>query len=252
MKSWAMKLTTVRSLDRWQQAKTETMKNLLLLISVLYTINNLAQNPNPDLFQTWYLESVQVSDAAPIYQVAEIEPDISPTLVILESFDFNGQGACNTFEGKFNIPTTEIIETIEFSNSTDDCGISQHNLFEDSYFGFLQWVISYEIIPDGNDLKLTMGTATFGQAIFKNYTLSTTDFELNKIKVFPNPTNSILFTNSQNKKISKVDLLNTNGQCIITAKNNVHRIDLSELPSGIYLMRIHTEDETFCRKIVKN
>ncbi len=163
-----------------------------------------------------------------------------------------GQGACNTFEGKFNIPTTEIIENLEFSNSTDDCGSTQHNLFEDSYFGFLQVVVNYEIIPDGNGLMLTISGSTFGQAVFKNYALSTTDFELNKIKVYPNPTNSILFTNLQNKKIVKVELLNTNAQCILTVKNNLHRIDLSELPSGIYMMRMYTEDETFCRKIVKN
>ena len=228
------------------------MKNIFLLILVFYTISGFAQNPNPDLFQTWHLESVQASDAAPLYQVADIEPEISPTLVILENFDFNGQGACNTFEGEFNIPTTEIIETIEFSNSTDDCGMPQHNLFEDSYFEFLQSVVNYDIIPDGNGLMLTIGGAAFGQAVFKNYKLNTTDFEINKIKVYPNPTNTILFTNSQNLEIVKVDLLNTNAQCILSVENNLHRIDLSELPSGVYMMKMYTENGTFRKKIIKN
>ncbi len=226
------------------------MKNLFLLIIVFYTINGLAQNP--DLFQTWHLEYIQASDAAPIYQVSEIEPEIYPTLIILENFDFNGQGACNTFEGKFNIPTTEIIENLEFSNSTDDCGSTQHNLFEDSYFGFLQVVVNYEIIPDGNGLMLTISGSTFGQAVFKNYALSTTDFELNKIRVYPNPTNSILFTNSANIKLLKVELLNINAQFILAVENNLHRIDLSELPSGIYMMRIYTENGIFHKKIMKN
>ncbi len=63
------------------------MKNLFLLIIVFYTINGLAQNP--DLFQTWHLEYVQASDAAPIYQVSEIEPGIHPTLIILENYDWS-------------------------------------------------------------------------------------------------------------------------------------------------------------------
>lgn len=229
-----------------------TMKYLFLLLSVFYAINSFAQNPNPDIFQTWYLDWVQSSDAAPIFQVADIEPTITPTLVILENFDFHGQGACNSFDGKFNIPSYEIIENVEFSISNDDCFVPMHDLFEDSYFGFLQWVVNYEIVPDGDGLKLTIGGATFGQAVFRNYLLNLTDFELKKIKIYPNPTKSLLFINSQNEKIVKVNLLNTQAQCILSVENDFQSIDLSDLPSGIYMIRIFTNNEIFSERIIKN
>jgi heat shock protein HslJ len=81
------------------------MKQLLLSISIICSINCFAQAPNPDLFQTWYLQSVVVSDGSePTYIVSDIEPTITPSLTIMEDLTFSGIGACNTFNGAFNVP----------------------------------------------------------------------------------------------------------------------------------------------------
>ncbi len=218
----------------------------------IFTINGLAQNPNPELFQTWYLNFVQESDAAPIYHVSEIEPTITPTLIILENQNFNGQGACNSFNGTFSIPSSNSIETIAFTNSTDECSIPIHNSFENSYFGFMQTLIYYEIITEGDGLVLTLGGSIFGQAVFKNYTLSSDDFDLNRIKVYPNPSSSFIFVNSPNNDIAKIEFFNSYSQSIKTVKNDFETIDISNLSSGVYIMKIYTEHGIMNKKIIKN
>ena len=78
------------------------MKYLLVLISIIYSINCFGQEPNPELFQTWYLYSVMASDASPDpYIVSEINPTIIPSLTIVEDLTFSGIGACNSFNGIF-------------------------------------------------------------------------------------------------------------------------------------------------------
>jgi len=231
--------------------KIQTMKYLLLLVSIIYTTNSFAQDPNPDLFQTWYLNSVQVSDNAPHYLVSEIEPSITPYLTIFENLDFNGEGACNSFDGKFNLLYSDMLETIEYSNSTYDCGFQIHNSFENSYFGFMQLVQDYEITLEGNGMVLTIGTGIFGVAIFKNFTLNTLDFDLIKIEVYPNPSTSIINIKSQNTVITKIELFNSYGQEIKAINNNFETIDISDLSSGVYIMRFFTKLGIINKKILK-
>ncbi len=85
------------------------MKYLFLSISIICSINCIAQDPNPDLFQTWHLTSVMIDDLAPLYIVSEIDPPIQPYVTIEGNLSFSGQGACNTFDvmdqlNKINAP----------------------------------------------------------------------------------------------------------------------------------------------------
>lgn len=44
------------------------MKKSLLLLLVIFSANCFGQNPDPNLFQTWYLSFLQLSDGArPFY-----------------------------------------------------------------------------------------------------------------------------------------------------------------------------------------
>lgn len=70
--------------------------------------------------------------------------------------------------------------------------------------------------------------------------------ELNKIQVFPNPTDGIVQINALN--IERVEVINLEGKCWdFEAKNE---IDLSNLEQGVYMLKVSTSYEIIIRKIV--
>ena len=235
-----------------QAEKTRTMKQLLLSISIICSINCFAQEPNPDLFQTWYLYSVMASDGSQgPYVVSEIEPTITPSLTIMEDLTFNGIGACNTFNGTFNLPYSDVLETDQFSNTTDDCGIEIHNNFENEYFSFIQLAAGYSISSVDNGMELNINTPVFGGAVFKNFPLNTTKFELPQIDIYPNPTSSLIYLKSQNSPIIKIEIFNSLGQSIKTIENKFDTIDITDLSNGFYIMKIESEFGTVNKRIIK-
>lgn len=79
------------------------MKHLLLLISLVCSIDCFSQDPNPQLFQTWYLYDIYSSDDNIHHPVSAVTPPISPyiTFTNTPTLSHNGQGACNMFNGNF-------------------------------------------------------------------------------------------------------------------------------------------------------
>lgn len=226
------------------------MKYIVTLISILCSMNCFSQDPDPQLFQTWYLRTVQSNDFAPIHYVAQITPAISPTLTISNTLDFNGHGACNTFSGTATATSSEWQTTL-FSESAVDCGIPIHNEFEDNYFAFMQGAAYYQIYPEGSGLVLMMGTLLFGQAVFQNFPLSTTDFKLEQLAIYPNPAKEVLYINAEQVIISKIQIINSLGQNSKTINESFEAVAISDLASGIYIVQIDTELGTINRKIIK-
>ena len=211
----------------------------------------LAQNTNPQLFQTWYLNFVQASDLDTPYNVFEIEPQISPTLTISNELNYNGVGACNTFEGVFVNTFSDYIESSIFSPTTNDCNFELHNSFESSYFYFLQYGGTYQIIPQGNGLILIISNPIFGSAVFTNFKLDINDFDFNQITIYPNPIELNFSLKSDKLNISRIQIINSFGQNVKTIQNEFGIIDISNLNSGVYILKIDTEFGILKRKIIK-
>jgi hypothetical protein len=72
------------------------------------------------------------------------------------------------------------------------------------------------------------------------------------ISYFPNPTNNMLFIDSNENPV-KVSIYNVLGKEVISAKNS-KEIDVSGLPSGVYIIRISVGDGVHQtnRKFIKN
>jgi hypothetical protein len=78
--------------------------------------------------------------------------------------------------------------------------------------------------------------------------------ELKKqLEIFPNPTNGIVQINADLDGRKEMQVLNISGQIAMRdsffAKKKT--IDLSELPTGIYFIRITSNDGTFTQKVIK-
>jgi len=227
------------------------MKYNLLVILILTAFNSDAQDPNPDLFQTWNLNFVQSSDLGTPYEVSEIEPEITPTLTILENYEFNGEGACNIFSGIYSFPSSDTLETSNYSNTNDDCGVQVHTSFESEFFSFMQIGGFYEITQEGEGLVLTISNPVFGQAIFRNFTLSTADFDISNIQIYPNPSSDLIFIKSNHNLIEKIEIYNSIGQINKSVVSDFKTLDISELSDGIYILRIYAKNGILNKKIIK-
>jgi hypothetical protein len=77
-----------------------------------------------------------------------------------------------------------------------------------------------------------------------------TSFELPPIVIYPNPTGDILHISGA--KIVKFVITDSKGSILITKKNPSNQIQLDELNTGIYFVRITTSDQrTFTKQMMK-
>ncbi|WP_439127666.1 endonuclease [Polaribacter sp.] len=87
-----------------------------------------------------------------------------------------------------------------------------------------------------------------------NGTLSTTNFEiLNSVKFYPNPVSGNIVNFVTTKSI-KVDIYNILGKKIVSKEitENNNSINLKELKSGVYLLKITSENSYISKKLIKN
>lgn len=227
------------------------MKHFLLLISLVFSVNCFAQEPDPDLFQTWYLESFYVSDGAPnTIVVSEIHPSISPTLVIDSDFQFTGMAACNSYSGNFNPDGPDGFTTEELLMTDMYCGVEAHTSFEDSFFNYLQFSAGYYIETYEDGLKLHLQTQIFGSGTFTNNPLNTSNFEFTEFEIFPNPATDKIKIKSQDV-ITKVEVYSLEGKKMLTFNSQSEDLTISKLPSGIYILKIFSEGSSLNKRFIK-
>ncbi|MEZ4909017.1 MAG: DUF2271 domain-containing protein [Saprospiraceae bacterium] len=75
------------------------------------------------------------------------------------------------------------------------------------------------------------------------------NFDYNSISVFPNPTKSNIYISTKNDIVS-IRLFSMNGKLLKETKTN--NINLTDLNSGIYLLKITTNEGEFVKKVIKD
>jgi heat shock protein HslJ len=227
--------------------------NRLLIFVILFSIwsNGAAQDPDPDLFQTWYLTYVRASDLdTPIF-VTDVVPPVSPYITISEDLTIIGDGPCNSFEASFEHLGTNYMSNLEFSSTTLTCEFGTHIMLENTFFGIISIGWPYEINLINGGLELRMTTPIDGLAIYQNYPLSTSDISLNTTKIYPNPSQSKIYISSDFNPIQEAVLYNIIGEKILTKTKNLSEIDISKFVSGIYILRLETKRGFTTHKIIK-
>jgi len=227
------------------------MKYSVILISIICSINCFSQTPNPDLFQTWYLYDYYSTDDNIHHPISDITPSISPYVTFTETMNFNGEGACNTFNGTISSPFDDVLLFNNFSSTLLICSASSNTSFEGAFFSFMQSGGQYYISGTGNNMNLAISNPIFINYVFRNYTLTTQNFNLNQTVVYPNPADSVLFVDSQNNLIDKIEMFNSLGQTVKTIHAGFDVIDIADFTSGIYLMKLYSEGKTVNKKFIK-
>ncbi len=83
--------------------------------------------------------------------------------------------------------------------------------------------------------------------------LSTSENELFKFSIFPNPVKDKLFLSSNSLEIHAIQIYSTQGKLIKTAEGNFTEIDVSQLKAGMYFVEINnSEGNKSIQKFIKN
>ncbi|WP_179377402.1 T9SS type A sorting domain-containing protein [Winogradskyella wichelsiae] len=80
--------------------------------------------------------------------------------------------------------------------------------------------------------------------------LSISDFNLNLTKVHPNPTKDIIKV-STNLSFDSFEIYNISGQLLIKEKLKSGNINLTELKSGVYFLKLSSQEKGVTKKIIK-
>jgi hypothetical protein len=225
-------------------------KILLLFTAILISVQSLAQDP--DLFQTWYLYTIEFENGDTVI-VDNFDPPIAPDLTIYNDFSYFGNGACNTIEGNFTFVPSSGLEIASKSQTLAICGFDL-DMFEGDYFGFFEegtYMIFTIITQTNGDQTLVLHGGPFTTLTFGNVQLLNSDFKTEKIKIHPNPVKNWLFIASENTQIESIKIYSLSGKRVYEVSKIDNSIDVTGLSEGVYFVEILSEAGKSIQKFIK-
>lgn len=101
--------------------------------------------------------------------------------------------------------------------------------------------------------RILAATTDMGAYEIDGAVLNSVSFEKIGAKLYPNPTNNSITLELNDFSFTKVSLFNLQGSIIqnVTMNSNTTTLDVSNLTTGIYLVKIETEEGTAVQKIIK-
>lgn len=132
-------------------------------------------------------------------------------------------------------------------------GVQNLNIQNGSYasnaFSLFYTYVQYACVDSiSNEYNLVSQHLVNGGSINTNCSLGVTDGELIEIKIYPNPSTDKIIIN---REIKSMALYNLNGQVIKEWSLPTNEIDISDLPQGIYILKIKNDNFILTQKIIK-
>lgn len=96
------------------------------------------------------------------------------------------------------------------------------------------------------DLNTTYGALNTTQEV-----LSSNDFSISDFRIYPNPANDFITIESNTVQISSVNVYDVLGKNVLSQNELANnRLDVSNFDSGIYFVKISSEDASITKKII--
>lgn len=100
-----------------------------------------------------------------------------------------------------------------------------------------------------NEYNMLEGDESFS---FSTLSVDTVTSPINDLSIFPNPAKDFISVNGNTEDLTLVEVFDINGKLLIRDTVNVERLDISQLQSAIYLLKLHTETSSKTIKFLKN
>ncbi|MDD4150708.1 MAG: T9SS type A sorting domain-containing protein [Bacteroidales bacterium] len=161
-----------------------------------------------------------------------------------------------------NMPTASFTYNVEgsavtFSNESENATSYAWNFGDNQFFPgtSTEENPSFTYTTDGSYVVTLTSTNECSSVTYSTtIDISTSVCETNVIKsIYPNPASSQLFINLENATEFSYQIINLNGQLIQseTTLNNGTRIDISEISSGVYFIKIEASNQSFINQFIK-
>ena len=106
--------------------------------------------------------------------------------------------------------------------------------------------------PSGSIDNVTNPAINTHHVIVEGQTLSVNDETLKSISIHPNPVDNVININSPINLIGKIaTVFNIEGKRIMNLKLEQHSIDVSNLSTGNYILRLESDGKVFTQKFIK-
>jgi len=146
---------------------------------------------------------------------------------------------------------TDYSVTLNYAAADNDAAATPASFVIRKYEGTTWTSPTTTPTPSATSASAT-GLVDFGDfAVGEISAMSTTNFELDSIKIVPNPSTSnfVTITSSLNEDIEVV-VFDVIGKQISSQKLYNNRLDVSELKSGMYLLKISQKEKTTTKKLI--
>ncbi|MCH9660432.1 MAG: T9SS type A sorting domain-containing protein [Bacteroidetes bacterium] len=118
--------------------------------------------------------------------------------------------------------------------------------------GAIGRTFDYEILDEPDNKKTLILTTPEGNtAIHGNYVLANKEINRNKITIHPNPTSDALFITSEPLQIETISIYDIYGKQVLNEVAPDHNIDVSGLPSSLYFLEVHSENNKTIKPFIK-
>lgn len=75
--------------------------------------------------------------------------------------------------------------------------------------------------------------------------------DLQEISLFPNPTTDKITVQSKSSILRSVTIYSLSGQLILKTIDNMQHVDVSQISSGVHLVKVETDNGTFFKRLIK-
>lgn len=184
------------------------------------------------------------------------EMEQKPDNFVVEDLDNNGSEVFN-----LKLDESQMLGSIDTSMYSFD--FTYHHSLADAEAGInaIANPETYTNTSNPEDIFVSMRNSYTGATITNSFRiatdeslLSTSEFELSNVVLYPSPVLNELFIDSKILKIEKVEVYNLNGQLVsFQNKNETHtiKVNFSKLTRGIYIVKLISGNESIYKRIIK-
>lgn len=169
--------------------------------------------------------------------------NINTTSVTLDWVGNNGFGTNTSYDIQYGLQGFTLGTGTTYQNNTPPYTIS--GLLPGTNYAFY---VRENLHDNG-----TLYSSWAGPRLFTTATLGSAEFVLNDLKIYPNPTKNSVWIDSE-KDINEIKVYNISGQELmkLDPQKSHFGIDLSDLNSGLYVIKASKDNGCGSYKIIKN